>query len=235
MHILIVEDEPPIADYIENYTRSILGNKVTKIFMVHTLDDAFTILSNEVIDLCLLDLNLKGKNGFSIFKQTVSLSFHTIIISAYTDQAILAFEYGVIDFVPKPFNKDRLRLAFDRYFGRIMGPKQTKYLVYRMRNKNLLLPVEDVSYFQAEDYIVNAKLKDGSVKVLEKPLKYLEQILPKNFLRIHRSYLINTLLLESYENTGNGVYQAKLVDGTCLPLSRTGLKLLNHYLKTVRT
>ena len=171
MRILIVEDEPPIADYIENYTRSILGNKVTKIFMVHTLDDAFTTLSNEVIDLCLLDLNLKGKSGFSIFKQTVSLSFHTIIISAYTDQAILAFEYGVIDFVPKPFNKDRLRLAFDRYFGRITGPKQTKYLVYRMRNKNLLLPVEDVSYFQADDYVVNAKLKDGSVKVLEKSLK----------------------------------------------------------------
>ena len=54
----------------------------------------------------LLDLNLHARDGFEILKQIVSKSFHTIIISANIDRAIEAFEYGVLDFIPKLYNKE---------------------------------------------------------------------------------------------------------------------------------
>ena len=81
--------------------------------MTH-LPEALCFIENNSLDLVLLDLNLNGDNGFDLLTTAVSESFHTIVISAYKDQAITAFEYGILDFVPKPFNRDRLEQAFDR-------------------------------------------------------------------------------------------------------------------------
>ena len=230
MKILIIEDEPPIAEYIEDNVKVILGSEVSKINVVYTLDDAISFLKNNRIDLCMLDLNLKGKNGYDLLKYAVSLPFLTIIISAYTDKAITAFEYGVIDFIPKPFDLNRLRLAFDRYFGRVQNPEKAKYLVFRKKNKNLLLTVSDIVYFQSEGYLVKAYSINDDTNLLEKTLKHLEVILPVNFIRTHRSYIVNIEFIKSYQNTGGGVYNLELKDGKSLPISRNGLKLLRQRL-----
>lgn len=231
MRILIVEDEPPIADYIDTKLRTILGNKVTEIFISHTLENAQDVIKNKKIDLCFLDLNLKGKDGYELLAHTSFYSFHSIIISAHTDQAVKAFEFGVIDFIPKPFDLNRLRLALDRYFGRIDNPSSIKYLVYRKNNKNLLLDIENVVYFEADKYITKAHLKDGNVKILEKSLSHLEKILSQIFLRVHRSYILNISVIDSYEHTGGGVYKVILKNKEILPLSRNGLKILKNRLK----
>ena len=231
MRILIIEDEPPIAEYIENSVRKILGNKISSINVVYTLEDAIIFLKTNLIDLCMLDLNLKGKNGYDLLKYAASLPFHTIIISAYAEKAIAAFEYGVVDFIPKPFDLNRLRHSFDRYFGRVQGPEKAKYLVFRKQNKNLLLPVKDVKYFKSDGYLVNAFSINDSVNLLEKTLKHLEIILPINFIRNHRSFIVNIDFIKSYQNIGGGIYNIELKDGELLPLSRSGLKLLRQNLK----
>ena len=230
MRILIIEDEPPIAEYIEDNVKTILGNEVSTINVVHTLDEAISFLKINRIDLCMLDLNLKGKSGYDLLKYAASLPFHTIIISAYTDKAITAFEYGVIDFIPKPFDLNRLRLAFDRYFGRVQNPEKAKYLVFRKKNKNVLLPVNEIIYFKSEGYLVNAYSVNEDINLLEKTLKHLELILPSNFVRVHRSFIVNIECIKSYQNTGGGVYNIELRDGTSLPISRSGLKLLRQRL-----
>lgn len=228
MNILIVEDEPPIARYIEEKIISILCEKITSIRIEHTLNSAIKYLKTNQIDLCMLDLNLKGQSGYDLLEHASSLPFATIIISAYTEKAITAFEYGVIDFIPKPFNKNRLQQAFDRYFDHNKKNDQTKYLVYRKKNKNHLLPIENIKYLQAESYIVKAVLDDKRTVYLEKSLKNLEIMLPPNFVRTHRSYMINIKHIKSYQNMGNGVYTVELNDGLLLPLSRRGLKELSQ-------
>jgi two-component system response regulator LytT len=235
MRILIIEDEPPIAEYIEDNVRKILGNELSSINVVYTLDDAILFLKNSRIDLCMLDLNLKGKSGYDLLKYAASLPFHTIIISAYTDKAITAFEYGVIDFIPKPFDLNRLRLAFDRYFGRIQNPEKTKYLVFRKMNMNILLSVKDIIYIKSEGYLTKAYSVNNNINLLEKTLKHLEVILPANFIRIHRSYLVNIDFIKSYQNIGGGVYNVELKNGKSLPLSRNGLKLLRQKLSKYST
>ena len=230
MRILIIEDEPPIAEYIEDNVKTILGSEISTINVAYTLDDAISFLKNNRIDLCMLDLNLKGKNGYDLLKYAASLPFHTIIISAYTDKAITAFEYGVIDFIPKPFDLNRLRLAFDKYFGRVQNPEKAKYLVFRKKNKNVLLPVNDVIYFKSEGYLVNAYSINRNTNLLEKSLKHLELILPADFIRVHRSVILNIKYVSSYQNTGGGVYKIELKDGKSLPISRSGLKLLRQRL-----
>jgi two-component system response regulator LytT len=191
-----------------------------------------TFLQKESIDLCLLDLNLSGKNGFDILKETVSRDFHTIVISAYTEKAIEAYQYGILDFVPKPIDAGRLQLAFDRFFGRIrIEGKGISYLVVRKRNENFLLPVDQVVYFKADGYLVEIHKKDGNCDLIEKSLNKLEQILPERFIRVHRSYIVDGGYVTSYRHKGGGLYEIKLNDGTLLPLSSQKVKNLIQHLK----
>ena len=114
MRILIVEDESSIAQRIQRMVAEATKQKAV-IKMAYTVDQASLYLKENVIDLLLLDLNLNGKSGFELLQQAVAGSFHTIIISAYKEKAIEAFEYGVLDFVSKPFTQERLQKAIERF------------------------------------------------------------------------------------------------------------------------
>jgi DNA-binding LytR/AlgR family response regulator len=231
LHIIIVEDEPPIAEEIEDCCRSILGNQITHLKVFYTLEEATSYLDKNSIDLCLLDLNLHGRNGYEVLKYAVSGAFQTIVISAYTDQAIEAFEYGVIDFVPKPFSENRLKKAFDRFLGNSSDRNQNiKYIVARRQGKYYLIYLRDVSYFKAEGYVVEVFLKSGQTELIDKSLAQLEQILPENFIRIHRSYIVDLQDVISYHHDKGGVYNITLKDETVLPLGRKYNRVLRGLL-----
>lgn len=229
MNILIIEDEPPIAADIKEISCSLLGDKIDKIEIVHTIEDASEYLMKKSIDLCLLDLNLKGENGYEILKASVAGAFHTIIISAYTNQAVEAFNYGVLDFVPKPVEAERLRIAFDKYFG-VVEKKNTgiKYLVVRKHNFNHLILIEEIKYFEANGYIVRIFIKGRKSELIEKPLNRLMQILPDNFMRVHRSYIVDIKEISKYRHKGGGAYEMELRNGELIPLSPSVYKLLQQ-------
>lgn len=232
MKILIVEDEPPIADEIKVMTEDILCDKLEKIDVKHDLISAFDFLDKHRVDLCLLDLNLKGKNGYEILKRSIAGSFHTIIISAYTDQAIEAFNYGVLDFVPKPVDEERLKAAYDRYFGKLKNREiHTKYLIVRKKNSNHIISVDQIVYLKALGYIVEAHLSNGKVEVTDKPLNALEQILPLNYIRIHRTFIVDLSSIQYYTHKGSGVYEVTLSNGDVLPLSFSNYKILKNKLE----
>ena len=86
MKILIVEDEYPTAEYTQQLCQEILGDELSSVTMVHNLVGALEHVENHAVDLCLLDLNLHGENGYELLKTAAAHSFHTVIISAYPDQ-----------------------------------------------------------------------------------------------------------------------------------------------------
>jgi two-component system, LytTR family, response regulator LytT len=230
MRLLIVEDEPPIADYIEKKSLAILGDTVAALRVEYTLEKATEFLAHNRINLCLLDLNLSGDDGFELLKRMSAGPFQTVIISAYSERAIEAFEYGVLDFIEKPFSEARLRQAFDRYFGTGTTPGRTRYLVARRQNRNHVVHVEEITHFTAVRYLVEAHLDSGAMELLEKPLNLLERMLPVNFVRIHRSHIVNLDHLASYRHVGGSVYEVELADGTLLPLSRSRYRELHELL-----
>ena len=78
------------------------------------LDDAEEHLVENEVDVLLLDLNLQGHDGFELLKNQVAKAFHTVVISAYGEKALEAFDYGVLDFIEKPFEAERLLLLVER-------------------------------------------------------------------------------------------------------------------------
>lgn len=224
MRILIVEDEPPIAEDIERSVRALLGSRVEEVEICWTLDRALDRIDRGRFDLCLLDLNLSGKSGFTLLQRAASRPFPAIIVSAHTDQALRAFEFGVLDFIPKPLTRERLRQALDRCFGRNpAGPGSAAgTLVARLGRETILVPVAEVRFFKAVRCLVEAHLENGRLVLLDKPLDGLERILPPRFVRVHRSYLVDRARIESFGHRGGGRYGLRMKDGVELPLSRAG-------------
>lgn len=228
MHVLIVEDEALLSQRLERLSRRILDSPGTVIHTCASLSAAQVYIAGHPIDLLLLDLNLDGRDGFELLKEAVARAFHTIIVSAYAEKAIEAFEYGVLDFVAKPFNEARLRQAFQRFQHRAGHP--TKYLAVRRQQQLRLIDVKEVVYVQGSGNYSELHLANGATYLHDKYLNRLENILPGNFFRIHRSYLLNLNYVVGIEHHGSGKYEVTLTNDTRLPVSRKRYQVLKEAL-----
>ena len=225
MNVLIVEDESRVAKRIERMTRDILGNALQSLTHINTLHEALAFIENYSIDLVLLDLNLNGDDGFDLLTTAVSGSFHTIIISAYKDQAIAAFEYGVLDFVPKPFNRDRLEQALNRAITKEKtGTHKIKVLAIKKRGRIQLIPVENLLYVKGAGAYTELFLADGTKELHDKSLEKLEQLLSHTFERIHKSYLVKMSEIREIIVESGSKYIAELKNGEHIPVGRTKYK-----------
>lgn len=229
MNLLIVEDEARIAKRIERMTREILGDALQSLTHIHTLQEALTFMEAQTPDLVLLDLNLNGENGFDLLKKAVSHPFHTIVISAYKDQAITAFEYGVLDFVPKPFNQDRLEQAFSRISKTGHEEKHpVKYLAVRKRQQVQLIPLEELLYVKGAGTYAELFLSNGAKALHDKSLEKLEQLLSPAFERVHKSYLVKAAEIKAIGVQTGSKYWAELKNGARIPVGRTKYKSLKE-------
>lgn len=225
MHILIIEDESRIAKRIERMTREFFENSVLSLHRVEALSDALEFIKNNTLDIVLLDLNLNGENGFDILGTAVSESFHTIIISANSDQAISAFEYGVIDFVPKPFSKDRLDQALNRVLLKEKTElHQTKLLAIKKRGRIQLIPIEDVLFIKGAGPYSELFLTNGKKELHDKSLEKLEQLLSSTFERVHKSYLVKISEIKEIIVKSGSKYLLELKSGNLIPIGRTKYK-----------
>ena len=225
MHILIVEDELRIAKRIQRMTRTIFGDNLASLKHISTLGEAIDFIENSPLDLVLLDLNLNGENGFDLLATAVSRAFDTIVISAYKDQAITAFEHGVLDFVPKPFNQQRLAQAFKRVNAKEKSENnKTKFLAVKKRGRIQLIPIEEVLYIKGAGVYTELFLANGNTVLHDKSLEKLEQLLSASFERIHKSYLVKLSEISKISVASGSKYIAELKNGLHIPIGRTKYK-----------
>ncbi len=229
MNILIIEDENRIAKRIERMTKEFFLNTLKNIICVSSLQEGIEYIQNNELDLVLLDLNLNGENGFDILQKSVSESFHTIIISANKHEALTAFEYGVLDFVPKPFNKNRLQQAFDRIIKKEeVTTENLQFLAVKKRTDIQLININNVLYIKGAGVYTEIYLNNGKKELHDKSLEKLSQLLPKTFQRIHKSYLVKINEIKEIIVQTGSKYSVELKNKEILPVGRTKYKLLKE-------
>jgi DNA-binding LytR/AlgR family response regulator len=230
MHIVIVEDEPVVAQRIERLTRDILKNKLSTIKCFNAVDAALDYLSEKPIDLLLLDLNLNGRNGFDVLSAAVAESFQTVIISAFSEQAITAFDYGVVDFVNKPFSKARLEKAIGRCMKEDESTNaKTKYLAIKKHHSLELIHIDDICFIQACNIYSEVVMNDGKIHLHDKALGKLAIVLPSVFKRIHKSYVVKMSEVKRVIVHKGSKYEVELSNERALPIGRTYYKSLMEY------
>lgn len=231
MRVLIVEDEPLLARRLERFCRDILNEKLESIRVATVFSEASARLDEAPIDLLLLDLNLHGSDGMDLLKTSVAGSFHTIIVSANTDQALRAFEYGVIDFVPKPFSKERLAQALARVTereGRASGA--AKFLSVKKHGRVELVEIDRILYLEGAGAYAELVLDDGKRELHDKTLEKLHALLPPVFERIHKSYVVRWSAVKALHASEGSHHEAELKNGVRLPVGRTRYKELREKL-----
>ena len=221
MHIVIVEDEPVIAQRLQRQVAEILSCQQPKIKWFDDFDDAESYLSEQTPDLLLLDLNLHGSDGFDLLKQLSAESFQTIIVSAYAEKAITAFEFGVLDFVAKPFTFERLQQAILRFTeSNRFAANAAKQLAVKKTSGLELVRVDELVFVKADGHYTELHTQDDKSHLHDKPIDKLEKLLPENFCRIHRSYLVDLSQARKIHIASGGSYQLELTSGQELPISR---------------
>ena len=227
MNILIIEDEIRIAKRVERMTKEFFLNTLQNINSVQSLSEGLDFIKNNTLDLVLLDLNLNGENGFDVLKETVSGSFHTIIISANKEEALKAFEFGVLDFVPKPFNKERIEIAFNRIVKKEeVSNENLQFLAVKKRGGIQLIDISNVLYIKGAGVYTELYLTNGQKELHDKSLEKLSQLLPKSFERIHKSYLVKTSEIKEIIVKTGSQYAVEIHNGEIIPVGRTKYKAL---------
>ncbi len=230
MKVLIVEDVTLVADRISDLAKKHLSD--CKVKISHTLEDAHYSISEEVYDLLFLDLNLNGKNGFKLLQSVTASSFQTIIITANREKASIAFDYGVLDFINKPIVEKRFKIAVDRFLnGNGAYREKLKYLTIKSKGVISLIKIEDIEFLKASGNYSEIHTIQKRCFLHDKNLEKLTKILPDNFLRIHRSYIVIKTKIHKVIKHGGGKYSLELTSGEIVPLSRTMFKefFLNDY------
>lgn len=208
-------------DRLVRLSRAILGNRMQLIETAGTLDEAKSTLEKADFDVLMLDLNLNGRDGFDLLKQLAARPFHTIVVSAYPQRAIEAYDLGVIDFVTKPFDQARLSQSFERILATTAQRSHfAKFLAVRSAGRVELVPLEEIEYIQADGPCSLIVTQDGSEKLHDKMLKNLCQLLPPWFERTHKSYLVNMRAMTGLQSNANHKSFITFTSGRKTPVSR---------------
>ncbi len=168
--------------------------------------------------LIFLDIEMPVLNGFELLSK-LSNPPKVVFTTAYDQYAIKAFEEGSIDYLLKPIETERLdktikklrqtqltapQLPIEELLKQIQGKKAIKTLTVKLGDKILLIKLADIVHIQAEDKYVFLHTVDGKKHLTDYTLSTLEAQLPEEFLRIHRSEMINTDYVKEIRKGFNG-------------------------------
>ncbi|HWC64891.1 MAG TPA: LytTR family DNA-binding domain-containing protein [Thermoanaerobaculia bacterium] len=220
MRILVVEDEAVVARRLVRLLGRVLGERAADVEVALELERAREAIRLRRPDLLFLDLNLEGKDGFALLEEAAASSFPAIVVSAHAEQAARAFEYGVADFVVKPYDEARLRRAIEGLGGR--SPRRTglRFLAIRRAGGVELVPIESVVAIRGADDYSEISTRTGARHLHDKTLTALARLLPPFFERVHRSWIVNLDDAASLHARSGSRYFLRLRNGDEVPVSR---------------
>lgn len=187
-------------------------------------------------------------NGFEMLEIIEDANKPEIIFTtAYNQYAIQAFELNAVDYLLKPFSKERFFEAVNKAVQRVQGnvakpagsvkqlsqqplTEMLERVVVKSHNKIAVIPVGKIKFIEAQDDYVMIYASEGK-HLKQATMKYFETNLdPEQFVRVHRSYIIRIDQVDQLEPYGKDSYVAKLKDGTAIKISKSGLKSLKEKL-----
>jgi len=241
--IIIIDDETPARELIRHYLKD-----VENIEVIAECSDGFAglkAISTLKPDLVFLDIQMPRLTGIEL-TEVLTDKPEIIFATAYDQFAIRAFELNAIDYLMKPFEKRRFLEAVKKATDKILAgtgnsipanqlltikpepATPVNRIVVRKANSINIIPVDQVRYVEAQDDYVMIYHSEGKA-LKQQTMKFYEENLPKSdFVRIHRTYIVNVAEIKKIEPYGKENHVAVLNSGDKLPVSRSGYKQLRE-------
>ncbi len=242
---IIIDDEPLARDMIKEYLKA-----YPFITVEQECGDGFEgvkAIAQHQPDLIFLDVQMPKINGFEML-ELLNTPPAVIFTTAFDEYAIKAFEAHAIDYLLKPFSRERFDKAVQKWKQHHsttipnrglkeleeettnLTPEQHSRVVVKTGNNIRIIPMHEILYLQADDDYVKIHTKDGSF-LKKKTISYFEKVMDQNqFVRVHRSYIVQVqqvTRIEPYEKEG---HLAILKSGEKIPISKTGYPKLKSIL-----
>lgn len=236
MHTLIVDDEPLARDeltYLLNQCP-----EITSIKEAETIEEAVGHLIESPIELIFLDIHLTEESGLTLADKLSRLEHPPIIIfaTAYDEYALQAFELNARDYVLKPFSLERIQQAVKKAAQSFATmPSPAKETIYANTEPGTIpVQAEDRIFLLKVDSIVAVSIQHGEVSLYTDHKEYTltgtlntweEHLSAYNsFLRVHRSFLINSTKIKEIQPWFNHTYQLTMSNQLKVPVSRSYMK-----------
>lgn len=244
MRVILIDDEPLARSIVSEYLRSWPDMEI-----VQECNDGFEgvkAIAQHNPDLIFLDVQMPKINGFEML-ELIEQPPAVIFTTAFDEYAIKAFEEHAVDYLLKPFTKERFDKAVQKckdqhYFTE---PKEnTKQLLDTVQNSSLrnervvvktgtkikIIPVNDIIFLAADDDYVKIHTPEGSF-LKNKTMAYFEKLLGEDhFVRVHRSYIVRIDQITRIDPYEKESHLAILKSGEKIPVSKTGYPKLRQVL-----
>lgn len=224
LSILTADDEPHARRHITQLLSK--DDDVEVIYECKNGTEVLNFLSTKEPDIIFLDINMPGISGIEVASKLKSTNSLIIFSTAYDEYALKAFELEAFDYLLKPFGEKRFKEVLNRAklaiektrqatfsqkfadlykdYNQTIAPHLTKFII-KEKGFEKTIKVNEILYLEAS--AVYAILHINTKKVLYRAsLNLLEQQLPPNFIRVHRSYIINENFIKSCKYLNNSTY-----------------------------
>lgn len=232
--VLAIDDEPLALQQLASYIKKIPFLELAG--QCQSAIDAMKVLNDEHVDAIFCDINMPDLNGMDFVK---SLAAPPLIVftTAYSEYAVEGFKVDAVDYLLKPFGLQDFTRAANRLKDRLAtaqptlvpaAPTATDTLFVKTDYRVVKIAIHDIRYVEGMSEYLKLHL-EGQAKpiVTLLAMKNLEERLPQNFMRIHRSYIVNLDKIQEV-NKNRVILDAD----TYLPIGDSYKELFNRYIET---
>jgi two-component system LytT family response regulator len=219
---LIIDDEKASQETLAHYLKTYC-QQVVLCGIADGVKSGLLLIKKHQPDLVFLDIEMPFGNGFDLLEQLESVKFEVIFTTAFSEYALKAIQVSAARYLLKPIDIDQLVEAVEAVEANHEQEQryvQTRILVenVQLHNRQLhkmvlptmegfeVVPINEVIHCTAQDNFTEFHLKDGSKKLICRSLKHYEELLfDFNFIRVHKSHLINSNYVQKYRKGKGGV------------------------------
>lgn len=202
--ILVADDEFPQRKLLKAYI-----DKIDQLHLVATCSNGLeTIKAIEAFNpaIVLLDIEMPEINGLEVARIIKNKNIEVVFITAYSRYAINGFEVRASDYLLKPLSFEKFVESITRITQRIEERRfvnesnnHNRFITVRSEGKNVRLYIKEILYIEGLKEYVRYIMRDGTKVIALESLKALEENLPSNeFIRCHKSYIVNIQHIKSY-------------------------------------
>ncbi|MDG1708020.1 MAG: LytTR family DNA-binding domain-containing protein [Emcibacteraceae bacterium] len=224
---IIVEDEIMSRDALSSIIAEIPWLKI--VGEAGSVKRAIDLINEHKPDVLFLDIKMPGGTGLDILNNTVSVP-NIIFTTAYGEFAVDAFEQSAVDYLLKPYSQKRLYSAFEKLRSRLFDKNEAQIFV-KSGNKVLPFTLGQVEYFSADkDYVIahsgeEEQLLTTTLSALE------EQLDAEQYIRIHRSIIVNVHMIKSMQRHGDRQYKIIMKNNSEIMSSKAGTAKLKQFIR----
>lgn len=240
--VIIIDDEPLARSIIIHYLS--FHNEFEVIAECGDGFEAVKAITNHSPDLIFLDIQMPKITGFEMI-ELIENRPSIIFTTAFDEYAIKAFDQNAIDYLLKPFNKERFDRSIQKFLlmNQNTVPLKNKEIVFNTSNNELetrivvkhlgnikIIPIQEVLCIEAYDDYVKIHTNE-SIFIKKRTMSSFEKVLnPQQFIRIHRSFIVQVNKITKIEQNDKEIMMAVLKNGNKIPLSKTGYPKLKTIL-----